>query len=131
MSAAFPFDDAAQLAAQLLARRWLPRSHPLVRRALIDTDVWADLGQRLAAVGLKVVDAAALVTALRDDHGTVIGWQRGPVLGVYAHGLFESAAVMRALFGAEVATLEASLDRLADLVDRHFEPGVLNRCLRA
>ena len=56
MSAAFPFDDAAQLAAQLLARRWLPRSHPLVRRALIDTDVWADLGQRLAAVGLKVVD---------------------------------------------------------------------------
>ena len=61
----------------------------------------------------------------------VIGWQRGPVLGVYAHGLFESAAVMRALFGAEVATLDASLDRLADLVDRHFEPGVLNRCLRA
>ena len=56
MSAVFPFDDAAQLAAQLLARRWLPRSHPLVRRALIDTDVWADLGKRLAAVGLKVVD---------------------------------------------------------------------------
>ena len=75
--------------------------------------------------------AAALVTALRDGHGTVIGWQRGPVLGVYAHGLFESAAVMRALFGAEVTTLDASLDRLADLVDRHFEPGVLNRCLRA
>lgn len=55
MSAVF-FDDSAQLAAQLLARRWLPRSHPLVRRALIDTDVWADLGKRLAAVGLKVVD---------------------------------------------------------------------------
>jgi len=54
MSAAL--DDAAALAAQLLARRWLPRSHPLVRRALIDTDVWADLGKRLAAVGLRVVD---------------------------------------------------------------------------
>jgi hypothetical protein len=51
-----PLDDAAQLAAQLLARRWLPRSHPLVRRALIDTELWALLGQRLAAVGLKVVD---------------------------------------------------------------------------
>ena len=51
-----PFDDAAQLAAQLLARRWLPRSHPLVRRALIDTELWNLLGQRLAAVGLKVVD---------------------------------------------------------------------------
>lgn len=51
-----PLDDAAQLAAQLLARRWLPRSHPLVRRALIDTELWNLLGQRLAAVGLKVVD---------------------------------------------------------------------------
>lgn len=51
-----PLDDAAQLAAQLLARRWLPRSHPLVRRALIDTELWTLLGQRLAAVGLKVVD---------------------------------------------------------------------------
>ncbi|KQV88968.1 hypothetical protein [Pelomonas sp. Root1237] len=51
-----PLDDAAQLAAQLLARRWLPRSHPLVRRALIDTELWTLLGQRLGAVGLKVVD---------------------------------------------------------------------------
>jgi adenosylcobyric acid synthase len=50
---------------------------------------------------------------------------------VYAHGLFESAAVMRALFGAEVATLDASLDGLADLIDRRypFEPSVLNRWL--
>jgi adenosylcobyric acid synthase len=71
-----------------------------------------------------------LAAALRDAAGTAIGWQRGPVLGVYAHGLFESAAVMRALFGTEVDTLEASLDRLADLVDRHFAPGVLARCLQ-
>lgn len=49
-------DDAAMLAAQLLARRWLPRSHPLVRRALIDTELWAALGERLASVGLRVVD---------------------------------------------------------------------------
>ncbi|MDN3920164.1 hypothetical protein [Roseateles violae] len=54
MSAAL--DDAAQLAAQLLARRWLPRNHPLVRRALIDNDIWSALGERLAAVGLRVVD---------------------------------------------------------------------------
>ena len=64
--------------------------------------------------------------ALSDSKGSVIGWQRGSVLGVYAHGLFESAAVVRALFGAEVVTLDASLDGLADLIDRHFEPGVLN-----
>jgi hypothetical protein len=50
------FDDAAQLAAQLLARRWLPRTNPLVRRALIDTELWAALGDRLSAVGLRVVD---------------------------------------------------------------------------
>ncbi len=49
-------DDAAHLAAQLLARRWLPRSHALVRRALIDTELWAALSDRLAAVGLRVVD---------------------------------------------------------------------------
>lgn len=54
MSAAL--DDAAQLAAQLLARRWLPRSHSLVRRALIDTEVWSALSERLGAVGLRVVD---------------------------------------------------------------------------
>lgn len=49
-------DDAALLAAQLLARRWLPRSHTLVKRALIDDELWAALGERLAAVGLRVVD---------------------------------------------------------------------------
>lgn len=50
------FDEAAQLAAQLLARRWLPRSHSLVRRALIDQDIWQRLNERLAAVGMRVVD---------------------------------------------------------------------------
>lgn len=51
-----PLDDAQQLAAQLLARRWLPRSHPLVKRALIDTELWNQLGARLAGVGLQLVD---------------------------------------------------------------------------
>lgn len=51
-----PLDDAQQLAAQLLARRWLPRSHPLVKRALIDTELWNALGARLAGVGLQLVD---------------------------------------------------------------------------
>ncbi|MBB5205547.1 hypothetical protein HNQ51_002866 [Inhella inkyongensis] len=51
-----PFDDSAQLIAQLLARRWLPRSHPLVRKALIDTEVWRRLEERAAGVGLRVVD---------------------------------------------------------------------------
>ncbi len=50
------FDEAAQLAAQLLARRWLQRTHPLVKRALIDTEMWTAVGERLAGVGLRLVD---------------------------------------------------------------------------
>ncbi len=65
--------------------------------------------------------------ALDDGHGAPIGWQCGPVLGVYAHGLFESPAVMRALFGTGVRTLDASLDGLAELVQQHVQPGVLHR----
>ncbi len=64
-----------------------------------------------------------------DDAGAALGWQRGPVLGLSAHGLFEAPAVMNALFGKQVATLDQRLDGLAELVDRHFEPGVLQALL--
>jgi adenosylcobyric acid synthase len=53
------------------------------------------------------------------------GWQRGALLAIYPHGLFESSEVIRALFGAEVATLEDTLDGLADLIDARFPAGVL------
>lgn len=49
-------DEAAMLAAELLARRWLPRQHPKVRRALIDADLWQAVQDRLAQVGLRLVD---------------------------------------------------------------------------
>lgn len=62
---------------------------------------------------------------LRDSSGRGIGWQSGAVLGVYAHGLFERAPVMHALFGACVPTLDASLDALADLIERHIDAGTL------
>jgi hypothetical protein len=72
-------DEAALLAAQLLARRWLPRNHPLVRKALIDRELWEALGQRLAAVGMKVVDnvhADHIATALlRPAERAVFGEQ--------------------------------------------------------
>ena len=57
-----------------------------------------------------------------------IAWQNpaGNVLGVYLHGLFEDAAVLHALFGAQTPTLDAVFDGLADGVARHFEPGVLD-----
>ena len=57
-----------------------------------------------------------------------IAWQNpaGNVLGVYLHGLFEDAAVLHALFGAQAPTLETVFDGLAEGVARHFAPGVLD-----
>ena len=51
-----PPDEAALLAAELLARRWLPRHHPRVKRALVDADLWQAVQERLAQVGLRLVD---------------------------------------------------------------------------
>jgi adenosylcobyric acid synthase len=53
------------------------------------------------------------------------GWQRGALLAIYPHGLFESTGVIRALFGADAPTLEDTLDGLADLIDARFPAGVL------
>ena len=56
-----------------------------------------------------------------------LAWQNGAgnVLGVYLHGLFEDAAVLRALFGAGAPALDAVFDGLADEIERAFAPGVL------
>jgi adenosylcobyric acid synthase len=64
--------------------------------------------------------APATTPVLHDARGDAIGWQRGPVLGVYLHGLFESAAVLHALFGQSARTLDESLDGLADLAEAGF-----------
>ena len=61
-----------------------------------------------------------------------LAWQNaaGNVLGCYLHGLFEDAAVLRALFGARAPSLDTVFDRLAAEIERAFAPGVLD-ALRA
>jgi adenosylcobyric acid synthase len=61
-----------------------------------------------------------------------LAWQNadGNVLGVYLHGMYECPAVLQALFGAAVPTLETVFDGLAGFVDRNFQPGVLKSLLQ-
>ena len=70
-------DDAALLAAELLARRWLPRHHPKVKRALIDADLWQATQDRLAQVGLRLIDNIyadhVSVALLRPAEASVFG----------------------------------------------------------
>jgi adenosylcobyric acid synthase len=72
-------------------------------------------------------DLPAPPVALRDADGAPIGWQHGNVLGVYAHGLFESPELVRAMWGATAPSLAASFDLLADLVEEHLDGRLLDR----
>ncbi len=59
--------------------------------------------------------------------GNNLGWCNvtGNVLGIYVHGIFENDTVLRALFGAQVTTLDSVFDGLAEFIDEHFEAGLL------
>lgn len=99
---------------------------------------WAAL-QRVATNGYEIhhgrtVQHPSLALArevLHDAQGEVIGWQQGSVLGCYAHGLFEQAEVLQALFGRQVPTLDSVFDGLADFIGRHFQAGALDALLQA
>ena len=59
-------------------------------------------------------------TVMWNAEGTPIGWQRGSVLGLYLHGLFENPLIVRALFGVSPPDLEQTFSRMSDLMERCF-----------
>jgi adenosylcobyric acid synthase len=97
------------------------------------TAPWEPLGRHVAR-GYEIrhgrtertadADLATRV-ALRNDSGDAIGWQRGPVLGVYLHGLFENRALLQALFAQSVRPLDSVFDGLADFLDTHLDTRAL------
>jgi len=57
-----------------------------------------------------------------------LGFARGPVLGIYPHGLFEQPEILCSLFGAgPERSLERAFDELADALEEHVDIGALLR----
>jgi adenosylcobyric acid synthase len=72
---------------------------------------------RHGATDTRDVGAAEMPRPVLPDR---LGWQQGSMLALYAHGLFENAAVLKRLFGATVPTLEDTFDALAEFVEAHL-----------
>jgi adenosylcobyric acid synthase len=68
----------------------------------------------------------AVSSVLPDD----AGFQCRGILALYTHGLFENAGVLRALFGAQVPSLDDTFEGLADFVDRYLGAEPLSALLR-
>jgi adenosylcobyric acid synthase len=79
--------------------------------------------------GPSASSGAGARVALTDARGHPLGWQRGSVLGVYAHGLFEAAPLVRAMWGQLAPSLEDAFELLADQIDAHLDRGLLDRML--
>jgi adenosylcobyric acid synthase len=73
----------------------------------------------------RTTATAACPAALPDG----LGWQQGPVLALYLHGLFENPSVQQALFGARTAGWDAAFDRLAQQVEQRFTASTLMQLL--
>ena len=82
-------------------------------------------GRTLPAPQILPATVSPLVPVLPEH----CGWQHGQTLAIYLHGLLESPAVIRALFGHDTPTLDDTLNGLADFIDRHFAPGTIRSLL--
>ena len=59
-----------------------------------------------------------------------MAWQRGSVLGIYMHGLFEDTTVLETLFGpGSVNDLDETLDGLATFITKHFADDFLDNLI--
>jgi adenosylcobyric acid synthase len=93
---------------------------------------WQSLS-RLSVSGYEIrhgetTATGPVVTALPDG----LGFMRGPVLGVYLHGLLENMSVVAALMGAAPArTLGDTFDDLADAVAQHLDLSLVTELVRA
>jgi adenosylcobyric acid synthase len=58
-----------------------------------------------------------------------LGYVRGPVLGIYLHGLFEQPEILQALFGEPPPrSLDQAFDELADALEEHLDvPALLHQ----
>ena len=61
--------------------------------------------------------------------GDGLGYADGNLLGLYAHGLFESDEVLDAFTGIVPPPLDDTFEQLADLIDAHLDIAWLARCL--
>ena len=74
-------------------------------------------------------DGTDNATAAGSADTTIIGWQRGAILALYLHGLFENRQVMQALFGTPGRSLDEAFERLADGIDEHLDRAALLRLI--
>jgi adenosylcobyric acid synthase len=59
-----------------------------------------------------------------------LGFVHGSVLAIYVHGLFESPAILKAMFGRDVAVgLDETFDELANAVEAALDLSAIDRAL--
>jgi adenosylcobyric acid synthase len=91
---------------------------------------WSALSN-LSFEGYEIHHGRTIVTGpLNEAIFEGLGYVKGSVLGIYVHGLFESADILRALLGtSDAPSLDETFDLLADEVDAALDMSVLEQML--